>query len=184
MSVSINSGTDSLSPDIDKLQAGDPKNFQKLYQLYYRDFVAEARQLLDDKNKAPELVRHSFIKLWLKCGVLSPGEYFAFLRTSVNTHCYNANNSKKHSPEQQDILNDIILGLVCDGQDRGSIYAGICVMQPEQKAKACEAFEKLYVRGLPVSIIAAEMGLSEDETQKTLNLAYKSLHLMLSLKAL
>jgi len=183
MSLFMNSGTDRLSPDIGKIQAGDPREFQKIYALYYRDFVEEARQLLTDKNKAPELVRHSFIKFWLKCAVLNASEYFAFLRTSVNTHCYNANDSKKHSPEQQDILNDIILGLVCAEQDRQSLYAEICASSPKQKAKACEAFEKLYVRGLPVSVIATEMGLSEKETQETLNLACKTLHLILSLKS-
>lgn len=179
-----NSVTDRLSLEIDKLLPGDPREFQKLFGLYYRDFVEEARELLADKNKAPELVRHSFIKLWLKCSVLDPGQYFAFLRTSVNTHCYNynANNLKRHSPEQQDILNGIILGLVCDGQNRQTVYAEICASSPEQKVKAGEAYEKLYVRGLPVSVIATEMGLSENETREMLNLAFKTLYLILSLK--
>src|ERR1044072_3096288 len=124
MYLSIDSETDQQSAGINEFRPADPKELQQLYGQYYHPFVEEARQLLIDKKAAPDLVNHSFIKLWLKCHLFSRAEYFAFLRTSVNMHCYNFNNSETYSPEQQAILHGILLGLVSDG-DRQSLYASI-----------------------------------------------------------
>lgn len=183
MTLSSNPVIGGLS-STNEYPTGDPKEFQKLYERYYPDFVEEAGQLLMDKNAAPDLVKHSFIKLWLKCADLNESKYFAFLRVSVNLHCYNYNEGKNYSAEQQAILDEIISAPVGDVKDRQSIYTAIRSTSSEQKAQACQAFEKLYVRRLSLPVIAADMGHSIEETQQLLDLAYHTLHLILSFNSL
>ena len=179
MSVSIDSGRPTLQ--IKKLQTGDPKEFQKLYKFYFDDFVKEASLLLKNGDDAPAIVSHSFIKCWLKCNALTSTTYFfAFLRTTINTHCYGTHQSNNYSSEQQTILQDIICNTDCQGRSREELYSDVATISKEGKTKAREIFTKLYVRHISVTEIARETGLSEETIQEAVNLAYKILHLILS----
>jgi DNA-directed RNA polymerase specialized sigma24 family protein len=175
-------GAGRPSVNIEKLQAGDPQHFQRLYKAYYRLFLGEARQLLTQKDEAAAIVNHSFIKCWLRSEAVSSKEYvFAFLRTTITRHCYECNNPKISNPEHQDqLLHNILTNTGFNGKGTKALLAELLRLPEAQTTGIREIFERVYKRNMKVQAIAEQTGLTEDEITASLNLAYKTLHVILS----
>ena len=97
--------------NIEKIQAGDPSEFQKLYRKYYATLVDEAIQLLNNEDQAIFLVQLSCITSWTRCeDITSEKYYFGYMRTRLLRYSQ-AWNDKDHRIEHElaivtDILSD------------------------------------------------------------------------------
>jgi len=170
------------SLNIEKLQAGDPEHFQKLYKAYYRLFLEEAHQLLIKKDNAAAIVNHGFIKCWLRSEAISSGEYvLAFLHTTITMYCFEYNDSGANKMEFQDlILQAILTGSEFGNKDRKELLAEVTKLPQEQTTGIREIFAKRYRRQMTVNEIAEVTGLKKEEIFAALHLAGKILHVILS----
>lgn len=175
-------GEDRHSLNIEKLQAGDPEHFQKLYKVYYRLFLSEACQLLIQKEKAAAIVNHSFIKCWLRSDAISSDLYvFAFLRTTITRNCYECNSSRTNNLEYQDlILQNILTDPGFSSKSGKELLAEITQLPEAQIIDMREIFSKIYRRQMTVIEIAEETGLQETGITASFQLACKMLHVILS----
>lgn len=167
--------------DIEKLKTGDPKSFQRLYQLFYGDLVNKATSLLKEKEAAATLVNHSFIKCWLRSGDLTSMDYItAFLTTTVRnncTSCHNVNGFR--SAHYSDILEVVLSESTRNGLTRKALLSSINAIAASEMNNAQLVFNLFYERHMAVPDITIETGKDSQTTGKALSTAFQALHLII-----
>lgn len=174
-------GTGQPYLDIEKLKFGDPASFHHLYQLFYSEFVLKAASLLNEKEEAPTLVNHCFIKCWLRCEALTSMDYIlAFLSSTTRNNCTACNNSNGfRSVHYSNVLETVLSPAIHNNMTRKELFSIINNLHPEELRRARTAFSRFYGRRLSVTEIAREMGLEPETANNCLNTAFKVLHLIL-----
>jgi DNA-directed RNA polymerase specialized sigma24 family protein len=167
--------------DIEKLKTGDAESFQRLYQLFYKDLAKKAASLLDEKEKAPTLVNHCFIKCWLRSEALTSMDYIsAFLTTTLRNNCTACNsNNGSHSVHYSCVLGVILSDSVRNGLTRKELFSGIDALPTAELSDARAIFKRFYDRRMVVTDIAREMGKEPSNTVTGLTTAFQVLHLIL-----
>jgi RNA polymerase sigma-70 factor, ECF subfamily len=80
-----------MDPVLKKIQSGDLKEFEKLFKLFYSPLCVYANRLLNDKDKAEEIVQEIFYKIWKNREFLDIKVAFKpYLYRSVHNNCLQA----------------------------------------------------------------------------------------------
>jgi len=146
-------------------QKGDPNAFAFFFELHYRPLCYFAAQLVGDPQDAEDVVKDTYVKLWLKHeDFATPQNIKAFLYITTRNGCLNflrhvqvKESSRKEimyleeEKGQQLVLNQMIRAELM--QD---IYAEIEKL-PEKRRMV---FKLAYVEGLKNDEIAVQMGIS------------------------
>ena len=155
-----------INPDIIiNFQKGDPHAFAFFFDLHYRPLCYFASQLVGDSQDAEDIVKDTYVKLWLKHeDFATPQNIKAFLYITTRNACLNflrhmqvKESSRKEllyleeEKGQQLVLNQMIRAELM--QD---IYSEIEKL-PEKRR---QVFKLAYVEGLKNDEIAAQMNIS------------------------
>ncbi|MGO3707902.1 MAG: RNA polymerase sigma factor [Mesonia hippocampi] len=75
---------------IHKLQKGDEKAFQWLFEVYYAEIFLYARSIVKIEEQAEEITQEVFLKVWLKRDeIILNSSFRAFLYTIAKHLCFN-----------------------------------------------------------------------------------------------
>lgn len=169
-----------------QLCSGQLVAFQKLYRHFYAEFFKEVTKALKNPSEAPFIINHGFILCWLRSSALSSVNHtIAFLKNTITRTCIEFNQCNSHRSVhfgeiQRIILSDSIRG----GATRKELFASIHYMPTELMIGTREAFSLFYGRRMPVSEVASQLGQPIAYIQEKLDLAYQTLHLILSTEPL
>jgi hypothetical protein len=97
--------------NIEKVQSGDPSEFQQLYRKYYATLVEEATQLLNNEDQAIFLVQLSCIASWTRCAAITSEKYYVgYMRTRVLRYSQSLSNPAYQPAHELAILTEILSG--------------------------------------------------------------------------
>lgn len=157
--------------DIEKVKKGDPKAFQKLFQVFYPKLMSYASRFVDE-HTAEDLVQELFTSYWEKKDRINADNILAFMYKWLNNSCLNylkhqavvdAYEAKIRLAEQRAASmelfleqNDIFKQMV--SQDiRNMVQLSLKKLPP----RCAEAFELCYLQDMTYKEVAEKMQLSQ-----------------------
>lgn len=160
---------------VPKLQKGNERAFQKLFELYQQDIYAYSLSLLKSKHQAEEIVQEVFLKVWLNRKKLNPELSFkSFIFTIARNLSFNflakaANNNKLREAifyKSQQRLNSTNRQLIEDDYEKLKRHA-IAELSPRCKL----VFQMSRRDGKSYQEISRELGVSVNTVKNQMSSA-------------
>jgi RNA polymerase sigma-70 factor (ECF subfamily) len=161
MSVSI----DESCYSIEKFQAGDPRQYHFVHQLFSAELCYFSFKMVQDSSAAEDIVADVFFKMWRKRGCFAAlTRVKAFLFISVKNASINYQKSQKRRSLLQRRLqhhfsvtdNDFALNRMIQLETRMQVQEAIKRLTPRRQ----EVCHLLYAEGKSARQVANELNLS------------------------
>ena len=125
------SDTEITPLDLQKVQSGDPAEFQQLYRKFYDALVDEATHLLGDQDQAIILVQLGCIQCWIRCEEITCERYyFGYVRIRLLVYAEELSVQENRIKQELEILKEILSDqYALGGQQLASLYGELTLVQ-------------------------------------------------------
>lgn len=137
------SDTEVTPVDIQKIQSGEPSEFQKLYRKFYGSLLHETTLLLNNPHQALALVQLSCIRSWINCENITSEQYYAgYVRSRVLRYIQLLNRQEDRISLEFQFLKEILSDqYAINEQHLADLYEHLTVTQ---KALVRRIFKSYY----------------------------------------
>jgi hypothetical protein len=161
------SDTEVTPVNFEKIQSGDPFDFQKLYRKFYNLLLHETTLLLNNPDQVLALVQLSCIQSWINCENITSEQYYAgYIRNRILRYVQILSRQEDRINHELQFLKEIVLDRYALSEQH---LARLCVhLTISQKALVRRIF-KSYYQPMPGNLPAANH-------QTLLRYAFYTLH--------
>ena len=91
-----------------RIQQGDRKAFQKLFDLLWKSLYVYAQSVVMDEEVAKDLVQEVWIDYWKRCKSIQNIDIESYLRKAVRYKVYNYLRGRKFNTVQIEVIEDLL----------------------------------------------------------------------------
>ncbi|OQP61788.1 hypothetical protein A3860_31505 [Niastella vici] len=163
--------------DFQKIQSGDPSEFQKLYRKIYNKLLDEATCLVNDQEQSITGVQLSCIQSWIHCeGITSEQYYFGYVRSRLLRYTQALRDDHRRIHHELGVLNELLsVQYERPFYHLANLYENLTVFQ---KGLIRKTF-KFYYQPAPGNPSNPGVGPHPLPAQTLLNYAFYTLHYIL-----
>lgn len=164
--------------DINQLQSGNIEVHQQLYNLLFPVLLEQIKSLFEHVQQPGKLVKHCYIKYWLRCmNLRTVEEVEGFFYITVQSVCV---SKRQLQGIQNEILEEIMLNEVRDKQSRQQLLQQLSGKSFTEMEEAKDVFSRAYNKGIALENIAEELAMTMQLVRQRLLFAKQVLHLIFS----
>lgn len=162
-----------MNVSIEKIQQGDERVFEELFDEFYQPLCVFATTYLKDNAMAADIVQECFIKYWNR--KVDFDNFFkvkSFLYTVVRNHCLNFIRDNKAKREDISVIetDDFYTETLIEEEAYRMFYHAVDAL-PGQTRRVIQ----LALDGLKNSEIGERLGVAESSVHTLKKIAYKKL---------
>lgn len=161
--------TDITPFSIQKIQSGEPLDFQQLYRKFYDSLLQESRFLVKEEDQAITVVQLSCIQNWIQCeAITSEAYYFGYGRSRILRYAQVWSHQERQIQHELKVLKEIVSDrYALSEQHMASLYGHLSLSQKALVRQVFKSYFRPQQENLPV------------EKHPLLDYAFYSLHYIL-----